>query len=280
MQRAPGYLLFGALILTSLLACDSGSSVDTSAAASTLRHETPVESRARALPAAAASSIKPDAVKNAVAHVIQVHYEGGYDEANRCWRAERGEGDEAAAYCMRLLPEHVVQYEDGAWVYVALASASDIRNHPDYLYGHVDAGVMDVFKLRIGADGAPEVLAHGLGLSFGSAGDCGCANAKFMQVGPSTHGWMFTSGGTWQGQTIASHALVAPVGDVFKDVAGIPRYREADQDVEYRIAVDAKPGRDAWYPLRVMRYRAGHKDGERVVAFDPGAQRYVLPGDF
>lgn len=197
----------------------------------------------------------------------------GYDEANRCWRTERGEGDEATSYCMRLLPEHVVQDGTTAWIYLALASASDIHDHPDYLYSQVDTGVMDALKLRLAPDGKAEAVAKGLGLPFGSAGDCGCASAEFIQVGPRTHGWMFTSGGTWQGKTVASHSLVVPVAGVFKDVAAVPRFLEGDQSAETRLTIAPTTHGD-WYALRLSHWRNGKRLRETELVFDPVSGRY------
>lgn len=273
MKRASGQLFVGALLMASLAACDSGA---TSATAPTASQDTPVQSQA-AVPAV--SSVTPGTVKLALARALEARYPAGYDETNRCWRTERGEGDEATAYCMRVLPEQVVRQGDTTWVYLALASASDIRDNPDYLYGQVDAGVMDAFKLRIAADGTPDVAAQGLGLAFGSAGDCGCTNAEFVQVGPRVHGWMFTAGGTWQGRTIASHALVAPVDGTFKDVAALPRYLEDDQSIEYRLAITPAPDHD-WYPLRLSRWRDGKQVGETDITFDPASARYKAPDAF
>lgn len=277
MRQATGFLFLGGLLLTSLPACDSGASfADTPATAPTVQQSSPTQSQAGMPPIATASTIKADRVKSAIAAVLQAHYSEGYDDATRCWHTDRGEGDEATAYCMRPLPEQVVRQGDTTWVYMALASASDIRNNPDYLYGQVDPGVMDAFKLRIAADGTTEVVARGLGLPFGSAGDCGCTNAEFVQVGPRTHGWMFTSGGTWQGTTVASHALVAPVGDTFKDVAALPRYVEGDQSAEYRLAIAPAPTGD-WYPLELSYWRDGKKARETQIAFDPDSARYDAP---
>jgi len=216
-------------------------------------------------------------MKEAVATAIRAHYAAGYDEVNRCWRTERGEGDQAMAYCMRPLREQVVREGDATWVYVALASASDISGHPDYIYGRADTGVMDAFKLRVAADGTPTVVAQGLGMPFGSAGDCGCANADFVQVGPRAHGWMFTSGGTWQGATVASHALVVPVGRTFKDVAAMPRYVEEDPAVEYRLAM-APPTAGEWYPLEYSQWRDGKRVRTTRITFDPASGRYRATG--
>lgn len=274
MQGSFRYLLLGGLLMLGLPACDSGAS---SAVAAGTGQNSPVQSQAAAPQIAPPPPIERKALKTAIARVMRAQYPLGYDEANRCWRTERGDGNEATAYCMRPLPEHVVQQGDAASVYVALASASDIRGNPDYLYGQVDAGVMDAFRLSIPAEGEPTIAARGLGLAFGSAGDCGCANARFVQVGPRTYGWMFTSGGTWQGRTVASHALVAPVGGEFKDVAALPRYVEDDQSVEYRLAIARATSGD-WYPLRHSQWRDGEFVDETRIEFDPAAARYKAVG--
>jgi hypothetical protein len=181
---------------------------------------------------------------------------------------------------MRPLTSHTVREGNSTTVYVALASASDIPGDPDYLYGHLDPGVMDAYRLVLAPDGAYTMTAKGLGLPFGTAGDCGCASAKFVQAGPRTHGWMFSAGGTWQGMTVAFHSLVAPVGDEFRDVAGVPRFREDDPRVEYRVDMAPASGDGDWYPLRISRIRDGRHEATRDVAFDPRTERYPASIDF
>lgn len=271
-------LLLSLAFVPCMTACNFGASTasDAPMAAAAPRANNP---ESAATPRNTVMPAGPGAVEQAVANTLRSHYPAGYDEANRCWRTTRGEGDDAAAYCMRPLPEHAIQDNGSTWIYLALASASDIREQPDYLYGQVDAGMMDAFKLRVGSDGTAEVVAKGLGLAFGSAGDCGCANAVFVQVGSRAHGWMFTSGGTWQGTTVASHALVAPVGDTFKDVVALPRFVEGDQSIEQRVAI-LPPAADSdadaeWYPLRLSRWRAGTQMDEARLEFDAASSRYT-----
>jgi hypothetical protein len=171
--------------------------------------------------------------------------------------------------------------ENGARVlYVAAASAADIEGDATYRYGAVDPGRFDAFRIAVGADGTGVLTASTKGLEFGSSGDCGCAAADLVPLGPDVHGWVFSSGSTQQGVTVATHSVVAPIDHAFADVAAIPRYVEDAPDVEYRIAIGSSGPRNGWFPLTVSKYRDGRKLGSHVVYFDNAAQRYALPGAF
>lgn len=269
-------LLSGALLMTLAACSPDAASVDVARDTPGTRSSATASIHRNASATGPRSPIGAGAVEAAIAGTLEAHYAGGYDETNRCWRTERGDGDESVAYCMRLLPTQVVRDGGTTWLYVALASASDIRGNPDYLYGHVDAGAMDAFKLRIAADGTSQVEASGLGLTFGSSGDCGCANAQFVQVGPQKHGWLFSPGATWQGTTVASHALVVAVGETFKDVAALPRYAEEDPAIEYRLTIVPSTSGE-WYPLRLTQWRDGKQIQETRIRFDPAAAQYKAP---
>jgi hypothetical protein len=271
---------FACLSAITLLGCDPGAATATSPGGAAVENHAPAV-QAEPRPAANSSRTTPDpaTIQRAVDAMLRAEYPAGFDASHRCWRTERAAEGEASAYCMRALPHHAVSIDGETSVYVALASASDITGNLEYLYGHADPGAMDAYRLTITPDGSYQVTAKGVGLLFGSAGDCGCTTATFVQAGPRVHGWLFSSGGTWQGTTVATHSLVALVDGTFKDVAGLPRFREDDQALEYRVAIVRDAG-SAWYPLQVSRLRDGKPDGARQVEFDPLAERYPTPADF
>jgi len=214
---------------------------------------------------------------DAVVHALLLtRYPEGFDIAHGCWKAHYGRGDDAMAYCMRPLPANVVTESGRRVIYVATASTTDIEGNPEYSYGATDAGVFDAFRAAVTADGNASITHAGTGMGFGTVGDCGCASADFVALGPDVHGWVFSSGGTWQGVTVSTHALVAPIGDTFKDVADIPQYVEEDQHIEYRIAIADARGTSTWFPLIVSKYRNARKLGERTVPFDEARGLYAF----
>jgi hypothetical protein len=228
----------------------------------------------------ATTSLSSDTLNAFVDKLLRAEYPQGWDAAHNCWQAHYGTDDEAIAYCMRPLPPAVVMEDGKQVIYVATASAADIQGDPAYSYGAVDPGMFDAFRLSLASDGRTELTGVGKGLDFGSVGDCGCADADLVPLGPAIHGWVFSSGSTQQGITTATHSLVAPVDGVFKDVASIPRYVEEEPDVEYRIAIASENPVAGWFPLTVAKYRGDRKLVSRQVVFNGAAQRYLMPKNF
>ncbi|MCT7103959.1 hypothetical protein M1702_24770, partial [Salmonella enterica subsp. enterica serovar Poona] len=75
-------------------------------------------------------------------------------------------------------------------------------------------------------------------LEFGSNGYCGCNKAEFVQLSQqSDYGWLFTSGGVFQGTVVADYNIVMAHKGGFVDVSKIPQVREAAQDVQYDVKV-------------------------------------------
>lgn len=230
-----------------------------------------------------ASSPKPPAerIDALVDAFLREQYAEGFDPEHQCWKTHDGDGADAVAYCMRVLPPTVVDEGGSFAIYVALASAADIVGDTQYRYSAVDPGMMDAFRLNVGTDGRTSLSASTRGLEFGSVGDCGCADADFVALGPDVHGWAFSSGVTQQGETSSTHALVAPLNGAFRDVAAIPEYVEGDRAIEYRLAIDDDGGAsDGWFPLTISKYRNGQKVESRTAAFDAKAGRYTDPSTF
>src|SRR5687768_16416150 len=97
---------------------------------------------------------------------------------------------------------------------------------------------MGAFALKLMSSSTWVLAAASKDLDFGSVGNCGCESAKFVKLGRDYYGWMFVSGGVWQGVASLSHDLVAPHGKDFVDLSEIPMQTESDQDSEYRIEID------------------------------------------
>ncbi len=226
------------------------------------------------------TSLPSERLNHLVDDLLRAQYPEGFDAEHQCWKATYGDGEAAMAYCMRPLPPSAVLEEGRQIIYVATASAADIEGNAAYRYGAVDPGMFDAFRLSVAPNGKATVTASRKGMDFGSAGDCGCVNADLVALGTNVHGWVFSSGGTAQGTTTATHSLVAPVGNTFMDVGGIPQYVEDDQDVEYRIAIGSEKAENGWYPVTVTKYRKNERLDSRVLRFDAGAKRYSMPESF
>jgi len=215
-----------------------------------------------------------------VNEVMEHEYPGAHDLKHGCWTYAIETDEDELAYCMRPHPAHEVTSESGTMVYFYASNATDIRGNPDYAYAAVDSGVMAAFEVSISPDKRWTLVASEKGMEFGTNGACNCDDARFVRLGKAYYGWTFTSGGMWQGVIVSNQEIVAPHEHGFKDISDIPSIREGAQNVEYRTEVLADdPGRE-FYPLRVEKYQADHKVGERIVEFDRGKWMYAGIGDF
>lgn len=230
-------------------------------------------------PVKTADAVKADAAR-IVADVMRQQYPDGYDEKHDCWMFSRKSADGETGYCMRSQPAQWADGEGGKSLYFIASSASDINDDPRYAYGSVDSGLMGAFQASIGTDGGWTLKSASNAIDFGTAGACGCEGAKFVRLGRGYYGWMFTSGGMWQGIVVSNHEIVAPHNGAFKNLSAIPEIREEAQDVRYAVAVvDIDPDADV-YPLKVEKFESDKKTGERTVGFDRDKWAYQTIGDF
>lgn len=211
-----------------------------------------------------------------VKQAMQRIYGSDYDAGNKCWRhaVESGGEDGETTYCMRPGEAHAVE---GGVVYLSAHNISDPdADQPQYLYGMQDPGVFGAFKLQANQDGGlKDVLASSPAMTYGTAGSCGCEDAEFKKVGPASYAWIFTSGGTWQGQTVSAYSIVTDRSGEFRNVASIPHTVEGKQGVVYELKVDDR-GSGEMYPLAVTETRDGKKVREQQVAFDAVKGQYAL----
>jgi hypothetical protein len=215
-----------------------------------------------------------------IADVMRQQYPGGYDDKHDCWTFSRKAGDSETEYCMRSQPAQWADGGDAKSFYFIASSANDINDDLRYAYGSVDSGLMGAFQVSIGSDGGWKLVAAEKAIGFGTAGACGCEDAKLVRLGRAYHGWMFVSGGMWQGIVVSNHEIVAPHNGGFKNLSAIPEIREEAQDVRYTVAVvDSDPEADV-FPLNVEKLESDKKIGERVVGFDRDKWAYQTIGDF
>lgn len=233
-------------------------------------------------PPAAAVPLGEAALQRIVDAVMNSAYPDSHDAAAGCWRTlhEVPVRDETVAYCMRPQPARQVPSEHGGTtVHLIAANANDLGDNLDYAYSAVDAGLMAAFQIDVAQDGSWTLAASAKGMEFGTAGECGCEQARFTRLGADYYGWMFTSGGMWQGVLATQHAVVAPHAGGFKDLGALPEVREDQQDVRYALSVVDDDAAREFYPLRVEKMRGDTKIGERMLEFDRARWAYPVVVD-
>jgi hypothetical protein len=166
---------------------------------------------------------------------------------------------------------HKAQWVDnagGKTLYFIATSASDINDDLRYAYSSVNSGLMGAFEVSVDQKGGWKVLSSEKAMDFGTSGACGCEDATFVRLGRAYYGWMFASGGVWQGIVVSNHEIVAPHDGRFKNLSAIPEIREEAQDIRYTISiVDRDQGLDV-FPLLVEKLKSDKKIGDRAVDFD------------
>lgn len=229
---------------------------------------------AEAPPQADSSELAQSRIDAIVAEIMDQQYGKTLDEVGQCWEYTYSENGAEDDYCMQPAKADVVKTSSGYNLYLRAS------NNPETGEGYeaITPGLMGAFQVAVDRDGKWRYVAKSPALPFGTMGYCGCDKAAFVRLGSEYYGWMFTSGGTWQGITVANHEIVAPHGDMFADVSEVPEIKEDSPDVSYSIEVVAGSGEI--FPLKVIRVVSGHRDGERIVAFDKAHWAYRMPETF
>lgn len=225
--------------------------------------------------AAAPSAPDLDAIVKAV---MEDQYGKDYDARHGCWTyTHTTEQGDDLTYCMRPGKPELVQTAKGRQLFVRAASVYDIRDDQRYRYSHVAPGLMGAFQLQLDARGGWTFLALDNELEFGSAGYCGCNDARFVKLSnQGDYGWLFASGGVWQGIVAAGYTLLLPRKGGFVDISRIPQVKEDEQGVEYALEVAPDQAGLGLFPLRVTR-KSGAGTETFTVNFEPKAGAYHLP---
>nr|WP_199045107.1 hypothetical protein [Dyella sp. ASV24] len=227
---------------------------------------------------ARADAPSPD-VNAIVKAVMEDQYGTQYDSKHACWTfAHTSEQGNALTYCMSAGKPQMVDTPKGKLLYVYAANRYDIHDDDRYNYGHVDPGLMGAFAVRIDAKGQWTYQSLDNAMEFGSNGYCGCNKADFVTLSQQGDaGWLFVSGGVWQGTVVADYNIVMAHKGGFVDVSKIPQVKESAQDVEYNVKVAPAPAGTGMFPLEVTKTKGGATVKTFQVKFDPKAFAYVLP---
>nr|WP_289987815.1 hypothetical protein [Xanthomonas arboricola]MDN0268613.1 hypothetical protein [Xanthomonas arboricola pv. pruni] len=211
------------------------------------------------------SSMNPEELKSIAKEVMDSAYGAKNFEATRsCWKYSFQAGSESLDYCMIGAVSKVSSDADGVKVYVQ--SHSDPQAE---IYSQVDPGLEGLFFVGLDADKKVTVLASKRAIDMGQAGDCGCLDAKVIQVGPARYGWLSTTGGVWQGVQVTRYSLQVPLGSEIRDVSGIPRVSEntPDERIDLNVKSDGKVAA-GMYPLEITRKRGDNVLETRLVSYD------------
>jgi len=227
-----------------------------------------------------ANGISEDQMAMIVMNVMDEQYGKKFNEKYQCWDFVATDIEDKQ-YCMKPSTAKLVSSKTGKSIYFYAANRADISDDLAYSYSSVDPGLFGAFKLLIDESGAWSYAAASKAMDFGSMGQCGCDQAEFLKLGAGDYyGWMFSSGGIWQGIAVLNYEIVAPLNGVFANISKIPEIREEDQDTTYQIKLDDSDATKKAFPLLVSKQKNGKAQEKLLVPFDETIKVYSLPDNF
>ena len=227
-----------------------------------------------------AACAAPAADLNAIVKaVMEDQYGKQYDAKHACWAyTHTTEQGDDLSYCMQPGKPELVDTAKGKQLFLYAANAYDIHDDNRYSYGPTDPGLMGAFQVSVDAKGEWTFIAMDNAMEFGTNGYCGCNKASLVKLSnQGDYGWLFVSGGAFQGKAVADYSIVMPRQGGFVDISRIPQTRPGEQDATYELKVAERPGAGL-FPLLVTKTRAKAKVEDITVNFDPKKYAYQLPG--
>lgn len=211
--------------------------------------------------------------------VMEDQYGKQYDAKHACWVfAHTTEQGDDLTYCMQPGKPELVDTAKGKQLFVYAANAYDIKDNDRYTYSQTDPGLMGAFQVSVDAKGEWTFVAMDNAMEFGTNGYCGCNKADFVKLSnQGDYGWVFVSGGVWQGKVVADYSIVTPRKGGFVDISRIPQTTSYEQDTTYELKVAERPGAGL-FPLVVTKIKGNAKVQDITVAFDAKKYLYQLPG--
>lgn len=223
--------------------------------------------------AAHAATPSTPSEKSIVAEVMRSQYGDAFDSRHDCWDYAPQQDGDALRYCMQAGNAEIVATGATRRLNFLATNRLDIDD-ADHAYGHAVPGLVGAFEVELTPAGQWKVVSASRDMTYGTNGDCGCKEAAFVKLGADYHGWMFASGGVWQGVVVLDHHILAPHEGGFKDLAGMPKITEGDQDTEYSLVVDGSHGGAPHYPLLMTEEKHGTKVDTSKIEFDRTQWRY------
>lgn len=226
-------------------------------------------------PTTAANEADSSSFGEIVRQVMVHQYSASFEPDLQCWKHTITTDSDITNYCMKPSEPHVVDVDGDRRLYFMAYSEASIPDYDEYWYDHNSAGLMGAFEIKIETDGQWSLESADREMEFGSIGDCGCEYADFVRLGRNHYGWVFASGGTWQGVTSVVHNIIVPRNGRFEDVSRIPMVEEEDQTTHYDIQIDSSNPAVAMFPVIVFKSKDGHT--ERIlIPFEPAEWTYSL----
>ena len=218
-------------------------------------------------------------VQTLVRAIMRDRYGNHFDEKHDCWAYEAKDArGESIPYCMKAGKPEWVDANGVRTIYFMSYNRDDIRDDTDYRYAHYQLGLMGAFKATHD-DGTNQWIlrAGSKDMESGSMGSCGCSDARFTKLGPDKYGWVFATGGDWQGTLVGNYVIVADFDGSFSNVSAIPDMEERDQDISYEVSVVPDNAAREMYPLLVKKMKGGKQIKQFHVSFDSANRVYKLP---
>lgn len=218
-------------------------------------------------------------VQALIRSIMSERYGNRFIDAYGCWSYETKDArGEPIQYCMKAGRPELVDVDGVRTLYFMSYNRDDIRGNADFRYAHYQLGLMGAFKATHDDSANKWVLRAGSkDMESGSMGSCGCSDAAFTRLGPGKYGWIFETGGDWQGTQAGNYFIVADFDGLFSDVSAIPDVEEAAQDINYEVSIIRDAAAPEMYPLLVKKMKKGKQLKEFHVAFDAAKRIYKLP---
>lgn len=233
------------------------------------------------LPKAACAADSPSGDTAAfIKAVMDDQYGSNYDPSHGCWSFSHAtdQGD-TVDYCMRPGAGQLVDTPKGRQLYFYAANIVDIDS-TRYAYGNTQPGLMGAFKILLDGKGGWTYMATENAMEFGTGGNCGCEQARFLKFSTrGDYGWLFASGGVWQGTVASDYDIVIARGAGFADISRVPQVKEGAQDVKYVVDLAAQPATNSWFPLVVTKTSRGGRTQKLLAQFNVASFAYELPAD-
>lgn len=217
-------------------------------------------------------------VQALIRSIMSERYGNRFIETYGCWSYETKDASgEPIRYCMKAGRPELVDIDGVRTLYFMSYNRDDIRGNADFRYAHYQLGLMGAFKATHDDNDNKWMLRAGSkDMESGSMGSCGCSDAEFTKLGPERYGWIFATGGDWQGTQVGSYFIVADFDGLFSDVSAIPDMEEGAQDINYEVSIVPDAAAEM-YPLLVKKIEKGKKMQEFHVTFDAAKRIYKLP---
>jgi len=222
-----------------------------------------------------------------LADLMTENYGVNYLPSAGCWLYAGATDDLTETYCVKIAHAERVATHEGERLYVLATGRPSDENGQD-AGSHSSSGLLGAFVVSKDSSGRLDYLARTVAMAYGSYGDAGADDAQLKLLGSSDYyGWIFSSGGMWQGIVVSSHHILAPKGRMIVDLSRLPEMTEDDQAHKYTIEIDSSEATSRVFPITYKQYTINDQiAGESTlvkaisVPFDLKTWSYLAPPGF